>query len=792
MESRRTERLGAIITTGIFALLAVLIVLSAYRLQHIDTDIFWALKSGEWITANWKVPATDPFSYTFEGREWVDFTWGFQVIAHFFYTALGGWIGIFVLQVLVTGATFALIYINIRLFSPGRAWLAATLLLAVLASSYTRLFIRPHLFAYLFLSAYFLLLNLYEREGSVKYLAALFPLQALWVNIHSSSILGVFLVGAYTAGGVMDVFLNLGIKGRFKEKVVFQTPLKMLVAASIAVPLASLINPYGLKLAIFPFIHQAADKKDALFHINEWVRIPVSELLLYFPPKPLDFLVFRVLLYASFVMLILNFRRIRTRDLIILAAAFYMASSHARWVPLFAFFAAPVIAANLSCYLDMKDKIGGRAGVGFKWGFIATGMIIAALLIPHYTERKARENYGTGIKSGVFPEGTVEFMNREKLKGNMFNEYIYGGYLIYNYPHSKVFIDGRTPTVYSPYFFWTSRLVENEKMWEKLVSEHGIDMALIKITAKHCGDLWKDPEWSAVSFDDVSILFLKDKPAFRDVIDRRRFKVFNPCANEARYALPGGKAGLLALRDEIIEYMAPERGGARYARTHRLLGLVYSELGDGYMEEAVEEFRKADMIKGDRFTSYDLGRALARLGRYDTAIEAMRAAVKRDKEFKEAYLELGFYYYETKDYEDAVKTLEKYFILADDASVNSAYKTHGMANFNIGRFASAEASLKRAAYTTEDSKELAEIHYYLGNTLFEMSRYADGAIHYSLAIKADAGYGTVLKELAAGLERDGRVEPAKRLLELLTLHTSGAPAGPRPGVSSPVTIKTPV
>ena len=85
----------------LLAPLGVFIFFIAFQKQRWDSDIFWALKSGEWIFENLAVPKTDPFSHTFFGEEWIDFTWGFQALAHFFYTYMGGLYGLLILNAAV-------------------------------------------------------------------------------------------------------------------------------------------------------------------------------------------------------------------------------------------------------------------------------------------------------------------------------------------------------------------------------------------------------------------------------------------------------------------------------------------------------------------------------------------------------------------------------------------------------------------------------------------------------------------------------------------------------------------
>jgi tetratricopeptide (TPR) repeat protein len=759
MTSRRAEGRGYILTGAVFVLIGALIVLGAYQLQQWDSDIFWALKSGQWIVANRWVPLTDPFSYTFAGSAWVDFTWGFQVMAYLFY-AMGGWAGLFILQLIITGTTFVLIYLNARLVTSGRLWLVAVVLLLVFAGSFPRLFIRPHLLSYLFISAYLLILNTHERTGS-RVIYLLFPLQALWVNFHSSAILGVFITGAYGAGEVIDY-----LTGRASDLMTAGARSRRLVAVSIVLPFFSLLNPYGLKLAIFPFIHQGGENADALRHIGEWIKMPLKELLFYFWPQPVHFFAFRVTLIALLVAFIANLKRLRARDIILFAGAFYMAATHVRWVSQFVYFGAPLLGANLAGLFD--SALGGREPLSgrLKTAAFGVGAVIVFFLVLWFSGPKVVGGYGLGIKGSSFPEGTSAFMKRHRVEGNLYNEYIFGGYLIFNNPELKVFIDGRTPTVYSPYFFWTSRQVNKPEGWTRLVAEHSISMALIKLDNPLCTSLYEDKGWAAVSFDDRSILYLKKGGGYESLISEWGFTELNPCSDGAKYVLPQEKPKLKAIRAELKGALAGE-GVLDFSRPHRLLGLVDTALGAEYMEEAVTELTEAVSIKDDAETNYDLGLALGRLGRHDEAVEVLEKAFRLNKKFKEAALAVAAVHYDAGEYALAAERLDGYIYLAGDKAEHLAYRMRGMSCFNLGRFDCAVSSLKRAAFTTDEPKEIADIYYYIGNSFFETARFDEGAGYYARAIEVEPEYRAVLKDLAASHDRAGRGLPAVSIRKLL-------------------------
>lgn len=748
MISHRSEQLRKLTGVCLVAALALLVILTAFQKQHWDTDILWALKSGQWIADNLKVPATDPFSYTFGGQPWVDFTWGFQVLVHFFYTFLGQWTGLFILQTVIVSLTFVFLYVNLRLIT-GRQWLAIAILFIVFAGAHSRLFIRPHLFEYFFVSLSLMLFTLHEKKGRRLFLYMLLPVQVLWVNIHSSAILGIFIALAYFGGQVIDDFRQGGCGFRMNLSV----RVKRYLLAAIALPVVSLLNPYGLKLVIFPFVHNSPDNADAIRHIVEWSRPHFKEIFFYFFPLPLDNFAFALIILCLVIFLALNIRRIKARGPMLLAGAIYMAVSHVRWVPLFFFFGAPVLAVNIASLFDSKQ----RDPLALRWGATLLGVFFAAVMLWDFLGPVRAVNRGLGLRHGLYPSGTVDFMKKEKITGNIFNDYVFGGYLIFSYPEVKVFIDGRTPTVYSPYFFWQSRIAHDPVRWDRLVKEYDIDMALIKFKDPLCDKLHENEEWKAVSFDDVSILYLKDSAKFRDVTARRGFSRLNACEDDLK-KMPEDEGALKEIKAELLRTIE-DGNAALYARPHRLLGFVDTKLG--LYEEAVVELKRAVSISPDAGTYYDLGTALGKLKKKDEALEAFKTSIKRNKKYSDGYLGAGVAYFDLKDYGNAISTLEDYLTLADDKSEPLAYKTLGDAYFETGQFGSAVVYLKRAAFLTDTGKELADLNYSIGNALFELGEFREGARYYALAMDNNPEYATVLRELANSHRAAGRMEKAE-------------------------------
>ena len=55
----------------------------------VDPDIWWHLRTGQWIVEHAQVPATDPFSAYGMGNHWVAYSWLFEVLVYGLFTKFG-------------------------------------------------------------------------------------------------------------------------------------------------------------------------------------------------------------------------------------------------------------------------------------------------------------------------------------------------------------------------------------------------------------------------------------------------------------------------------------------------------------------------------------------------------------------------------------------------------------------------------------------------------------------------------------------------------------------------------
>src|SRR5260370_36802100 len=85
-ERRMTELLN---TRRVFIAVLFLGILGMAARNVVDPDIWWHLKTGEWIMQHRAVPHTDPFSYTRAGQPLIAHEWLSDLVIYCIYRSTG-------------------------------------------------------------------------------------------------------------------------------------------------------------------------------------------------------------------------------------------------------------------------------------------------------------------------------------------------------------------------------------------------------------------------------------------------------------------------------------------------------------------------------------------------------------------------------------------------------------------------------------------------------------------------------------------------------------------------------
>lgn len=646
------------------------------------------------------IPYVDPFSYTFQGVEWIDFEWLFQVVIYPLYQFFG-FGGVVVFKIVVVLMTFIVLFLTCREVDEGNRWSSITILFIALLVARGRFLERPQIIALLFLALYFYLLTLYRgnRLTTRQIILFLLPIHILWVNFHGSFLLGIFLVGVYA----LSRFLPQALVHHRDLKPVFQDKkLQSLAFLCLLLCLASLLNPHTYRAFLISL--QTAGAEESLRGITEWQPVDIKFIRAFATERAIWFLALFLGGIASFL---INRRNLKKVEHIIIFLFFsYMAFKYIRFFDVFAIAVTPVIVSNLT---TLRWQMGR-----WRWLWLLPLIVIVGFCVGDVGRFIKKQSVGFGVRR-YYPEATVDFLEKHEVKGRIFNHFDFGGLIIWRlYPNIPVFIDGRTPTIYDQNFFWFYMFGERKKkVWEQIVERYGVEIVLMRDTreAGYTTLLYwldEDENWRLVAFDDVSSLYLRKGPHFNELIEKYGFYYLRPSDIMMDYAKARkeDEGYLKALESELLE--ACRRFPHDFYPFY-YLGVYHQMYGTkNHFQEAEKALRKA-VANRPYFPLgyYELGFTLMKLERYNEAAEALKKSFSLEANLPvDAYFYLGTSLFHSGKTAEAITYLERYKEKAGwFGTRDEAYGLLGKAYMKKYKFQKALSCLERLSYLGEATWE---------------------------------------------------------------------------------------
>src|SRR5271169_5118623 len=204
-----------------------------------DPDLWWHLRTGQWIVETGHIRHSDPFSFTRAGHVWVSHEWLSEVL-FFELWKHGGAAALIVFSAIITSAGFLLLYLR----CPGQKhWAAAATAFGAVAAA-PAWGTRPQMFTFTMASLLLWLLEAGERRP--KLLFWIPPLFLLWLNLHAGFALGPALLLAYALGLLMET--ATGNTAWPEARPIFLRVMLLLLVCLLLVPL----NPSGAQLYRYP------------------------------------------------------------------------------------------------------------------------------------------------------------------------------------------------------------------------------------------------------------------------------------------------------------------------------------------------------------------------------------------------------------------------------------------------------------------------------------------------------------------------------------------------------------
>lgn len=448
---------------GIIFLFFILIGLGYFASSKtLDPDFGWHLRTGSLILER-GVPKIDWYSYTMPNFPWIDHEWLTDIVIYKIHSLLGIQ-AVLLFFLILTSLAFVL------LIKTRSLWYFFLPVLLGYWACLGFLGIRPQLLTILFIAILWKILREFLDSGSrLIYLCPV--LFIIWVNLHGGFLAGLFLLA-------LILILELFKKSNFSKKIIswhflkqqnFQEhswrQISILFALLILSFLATFINPYGLR--IYEEVFRTIGDSFLRFHIAEWLplflggSLPVL-IISYISLFWGLFLVFRKKIDFTYSILLLVF--------------FLFALSNQRHFFIFVILSIPIFAELIFYLWKAADPAALKSLFkGFKKCLIFC--ILLGILAVVWYSIPQNENC-----SLVYPEKALCFLKTLPLSENLLNEYAWGGYLIWQLPERKLFIDGRMPSwrqntqfVFNDYV----KIMDAEENFQELLEKYEIQIALL-------------------------------------------------------------------------------------------------------------------------------------------------------------------------------------------------------------------------------------------------------------------------------------------------------------------------
>lgn len=583
-----------------------------------DYDFWWHIATGKYIITEGHLPQTDPFSYTstmevnsnaFPEREsfLLKQYWLAQVIYYLIFKTFGAGGIIFVRALLLSLVAITAFWGLNR--AGVKSYLTFIFIFLLSMVSLRAIGERPVLFSMLFTAmTLFLLEEFRERKG--RSLFFLVPIMLTWANMHGGFVLGVIIISVYMLSEIL--------KSWSKKSEFAKNDRAIFFATTILAILITYLNPAGweaFSIALHPryaIFVKGIQEYEAPFKAY-WNKVNSPDyaylsLAVLFP-----------------VMLMVRNRKIDLAHFILLSGFFMMSLMAVRFVIFYTIVASMLLGKQFHYAIHELLEIRPTREVYRKLetGF-AVAMLVSALLFMVGVVR-GKPSFDIAYRSSV-PEKAVDFIEKNNLQGNMFNDYGYGGYLAWRLYPKKTFIDTRSLNLTVMHEFgWVMSAVtkvegirtrnEQTPLWEAILRHYKINYIFLETSTMY-GDLMPvvleltaGDEWIPIYMDTLSIIFIKDKPENREII--AKFRIDDSFVYDAL----------------IFKYASGTMANDVNPRQFMSLGSIFAKMGR--YEDAAKAYRHA----AQRWTGPDL---LNKIKEIDQMIEKQNAADRKTSAGKNA------------------------------------------------------------------------------------------------------------------------------------------------------------
>lgn len=481
--------------SGLFALVSFILWI-LYNKGGVlnDGDTYWHIAAGNKMLANGAILTKDVFSHTAIDQSWTAHEWLAEIIMAVIHKFCG-LPGVAIFFFMLASLSFCLLYIVVR--KRTEEWPSLFFVALALIFSLNHLLARPHIFTW-FLGG--LTLFIISKQDRALFFLPLIII--FWANVHAGFILGLLLQAIFISGNFLDEkcpFTFYDLKNwALKNKIALVSFLLSILAVGI--------NPFGYTLYLFP-LH--VSKGIFALGINEWLS-----------PNLQRHWVFRLYLLSAIFLLSQKSTKTSWADRLSLLLFFNSALVHQRHISIAAYYLAPFMAESSYLWansifsnIHFPKSQANPLILSKSSGPIATVILcIICLMLSSPAFPTARQAFKSliPIPQKKFPVTAIEYLRENRPNGKVFNEYSWGGYLIYSFPTQiPVFIDGRAD-MYGERIFGDYQKIRNlNNSAMNLLIDYKIDWVFFPTDSILIRYLLQSKQWKVLYKDEDATIIAR-------------------------------------------------------------------------------------------------------------------------------------------------------------------------------------------------------------------------------------------------------------------------------------------
>jgi len=722
-------------------------------------DVWWQIRVGEWILAH-GIPTTDPFSYGFPDRPWIELRWLYCVAVQLLAAGFGLNALIVAKSVLLL-ATFVLLH-RIVPFAP--RWAVAAGLLGALWLMHVRFYVRPELLTFLFATLTLFGLLRYKWGGSARWIYALPLLQVVWANSHTLAILGPILVISFAAAEFVQPKIRPRLGGLAQDPYPIEGQrLRPLLWTALGCVFAMLVTPYFVRGLFFPFTLLGE------IGSGSFLSSTISEFQspLRFAGWSFPFVGYVVVTAVSALTFILNRRRLALSVLGWWSAFFFLSTLAQRNGALFGIVAAMAMTLNFAQWAAAAKGVSvfeRRIPEAVRAVCLTLVLVLPVLTVTDrlWVSYHSGHAFGFGVRDDRYPIRAMAFVRQENLQTPVLGALGDGGYLLYEGGERSVYIDGRLEVYGSDTVETALRVLSAGQNLTETAGRFGVRTAVLRLRMERAiAVLESDPRWIPVYFDRSHVVYVQRS----DATERLGFDWSDPPLHElplpSHVDPPDWLAGLWPRVSDVnpLEIQGSflirrgnlDLGESRFRRalelvpsspTSRLhLGMVEEARGrdvearallDGLDEKLLESEEMLGLrswiasLAGNTERAYELGKQATTRGVADPVERKNLARLAiRNEEFEEAeavLLELGV---------EFPSDPEVWGLLGDLEFIRQRY----------------DEALGYYATTLALGASEARVHFNIGTIHARHRRFTEARASFERALAADSGYARARQAL---------------------------------------------